>query len=204
MRRVVITGLGTVNALGPDVKSAWPRILRGENGVKTIDQFDTDSLPVTIAASVDWDPAEMFHGPDFRKLDFFTMYALKAADEALADAGLTLSDEPEEARERYGSIIGTGVFVSLGIGAGIAGRHEACHFSRVRVSSHPWIVRNCYSESGLIRGDAAGGRAFAGIASGCRSSSTCWPMAVARRKSSSNTPATSRPTFRRASPTAPR
>ena len=41
MRRVVITGLGTVNALGPDVKTSWPRMLAGENGVRPITQFPT-------------------------------------------------------------------------------------------------------------------------------------------------------------------
>ena len=53
MRRVVITGLGTVNALGSDVGSSWPRILAGENGIQTITHFDTEDLPVTISANVD-------------------------------------------------------------------------------------------------------------------------------------------------------
>jgi 3-oxoacyl-[acyl-carrier-protein] synthase II len=115
MRRVVITGLGTVNPLGADVKSSWPRILNGENGVRPITRFETQDLPVRFAATVDWNPEERFHGPDFRKLDPFTMYALKAAEEAAADSGIDFPSQPEERRERFGSIIGTGIGGICGI-----------------------------------------------------------------------------------------
>ena len=115
MRRVVITGLGTVNALGPDVKTSWPRMLAGENGVTPITAFDTEGLAVTIAASVDWNPEEMFSGSDFRKLDPFTMYALKSAKEALEDASLDLGTYDEEQRERFGTIVGTGIGGIVGI-----------------------------------------------------------------------------------------
>ena len=94
MRRVAITGLGTVNALGPDVATSWPRMLAGENGVSPITRFEADDLPVRFAASADWNPEEMFAGPDFRKLDPFTMLALKSAEEALEDGRL------QEARHR--------------------------------------------------------------------------------------------------------
>lgn len=144
MRRVAITGLGMVNALGSDVASSWPRILAGENGVRTITHFETDDLAVKIAASVDWNPEEKFQGPDFRKLDFFTMYALKAAEEALADAGLDLTNESEEVRERIGAIIGTGIG---GIN-GIEGQHAVLlERGPRRVSPHfiPKIMANAVS-----------------------------------------------------------
>jgi 3-oxoacyl-[acyl-carrier-protein] synthase II len=144
MRRVVITGLGTVNALGADVATSWPRLLAGENGVQTITHFDTEDLPVRFAASVDWNPEEKFGGPEFRKLDFFTMYALKAAQEALADAGLDLASEPEEVRERCGTIIGTGIG---GIN-GIEGQHAVLlERGPRRVSPHfiPKIMANAVS-----------------------------------------------------------
>ncbi len=115
MRRVVITGLGTVNALGGDVKTSWPRMLAGENGIGRITRFDTEDLPVKICAEADWNPEEMFSGPDFRKLDPFTMYALKSAHEAFADAGLDPSACSEEERERFGCIIGTGIGGITGI-----------------------------------------------------------------------------------------
>src|SRR5262245_54581179 len=98
MRRVVITGLGTVNALGPDVKTSWPRMLAGENGIGPITRFPAEDLSVRFAASVDWNPEERFRAPEFRKLDLFTMYALKATEEALADAGVDPRNESEEVR----------------------------------------------------------------------------------------------------------
>ena len=87
MRRVVITGLGTVNALGLDVESSFPRILAGENGITTLDRIDTEGLSATIAGQVDWNPDD--HGFDVkerRKLDPFTMWGIMAAGEALRDA----------------------------------------------------------------------------------------------------------------------
>lgn len=115
MRRVVITGLGTVNALGPDVATSWPRMLAGENGIGPIERFDVSDLAVRIGAMVDWNPEDRFRAPDFRKLDPFTMYALKATEEMVADAGLELSELPEEERERIGCIIGTGIGGITGI-----------------------------------------------------------------------------------------
>jgi len=144
MRRVVITGLGTVNALGSDVATSWPRILGGENGVQPITRFDTEGLPVNIGAMVDWNPEERFAAPDFRKLDPFTMYALKAAEEALADAGLNLAEAPEEERERFGSIIGTGI----GGITGIEDQHSVLlERGPRRVSPHfiPKIMANAVS-----------------------------------------------------------
>ena len=144
MRRVVITGLGTVNALGPDVKTSWPRMLAGENGIGPITAFDASDLPVRFAASVDWNPEEKFNAQDFRKLDPFTMYALKATEEALGDAGLDLRTVDEEVRERYGAIIGTGIG---GIG-GIVSQHVVLQERGARrVSPHfiPKIMANAVS-----------------------------------------------------------
>lgn len=56
MRRVVITGLGTINALGRDVETSFARMLRGENGVGPITRFDTTEQSVKFAACVEWDP----------------------------------------------------------------------------------------------------------------------------------------------------
>ncbi len=150
MRRVAITGLGTVNALGSNVESSWPALLAGENGIGTITQFDAADYPVRIGASVKWDPNESFEKPDFRKLDPFTMFALEATAEALADAGLELASEPEEARERFGCILGTGI-------GGITGIEEqnAVLLERGprRVSPHfiPRIMANAVSGQIAIR-----------------------------------------------------
>ena len=117
MRRVVITGLGTVNSLGLNVETSFPRMLAGENGVSPVTRFDASDYAAKIAATVDWDPAEHgFAGPEQRKLDPFTMWALMSSDEALRDAGLEdLAGEPEDARMRYGAIIATGIGGITGI-----------------------------------------------------------------------------------------
>ena len=154
MRRVAITGLGTVNALGPDVATSWPRLLAGENGIGPMTRLETENLPVTICAEADWNPEDMFSGPDFRKLDRFTMYALKSAKEALLDAGIDPTAMPEEERERFGCIVGTGI-------GGITGIEEQ-HLVLLergprRVSPHfiPRIMANAVSgqvaiEHGLL------------------------------------------------------
>ena len=152
MRRVVITGIGTVNALGLDVATSYPRIIAGENGVSTIHRFDTTGISATIAAQVDWDPDTCgFDVKDQRKLDPFTMWAMMASDEALADAGLGNSKEfPQEERERIGSIIGTGI----GGITGILAQHDVMKERGARrVSPHfiPRIMPNAVSGQVAIR-----------------------------------------------------
>ena len=116
MRRVVITGLGTVNALGLDVKECWPKLLAGENGITPITKFDASGHSAQIEGAVKWDQSEHFSGSDARKLDPFTMFALVATQEALSDAGLgDVRELPEEARERFGAVLGTGIGGITGI-----------------------------------------------------------------------------------------
>ncbi len=152
MRRVVITGLGTVNALGLDVETSFRRMLAGENGVSLITGFDTSDQAVKIAASVDWDPAEHGFLPmDSRKLDPFTMWALKSSDEALADAGLEgIKDETPEQRARYGAIIATGIGGITGI---LEQHHVMLERGPRRVSPHfiPRIMPNAVSGQVAIR-----------------------------------------------------
>ena len=174
MRRVVITGLGTVNALGPDVKSSWPRMLAGENGVRLIQHFQAEDLPVRFAASVDWNPEELFGGPEFRKLDPFTMFALKATQEALQDAGLEPLKETEEEREAYGAIVGTGIGGICGI---VEQHSEMIERGPRRVSPHfiPKIMANAVSGQVAIRHGLLG-TAFT-TSSACASSGHAMAMA---------------------------
>ena len=152
MRRVVITGLGTINPLGHNVESSYPRMLAGENGVRPLTRYDVPGLTAQIAATVEWDLTEHgFRPPDARKMDPFTLWAMVAADEALRDAGLEdLSEEDEEKRVRYGSIIGTGI-------GGITGvlEQQAILLERGarRVSPHfiPRIMSNAVSGQVAIR-----------------------------------------------------
>ncbi|HJO26973.1 MAG: beta-ketoacyl-[acyl-carrier-protein] synthase II [Planctomycetes bacterium] len=151
MRRVVITGLGTINPLGPNLESSFPRWMAGESGVGPVTRFDVSAQATTIAACVDWDASEHFRGPDLRKLDPFTMWALVASDEALRDAGLEdIAQEGEEARHRYGSILGTGI----GGITGILEQHIALQERGPRrVSPHfiPRIMANAISGQVAIR-----------------------------------------------------
>ncbi|MAG63957.1 beta-ketoacyl-[acyl-carrier-protein] synthase II [Candidatus Woesearchaeota archaeon] len=152
MRRVVITGLGTINPLGHNVESSYPRMLAGENGVRPLTRYNVPGLSAQIAATLDWDLTEHgFRPPDARKMDPFTLWAMVAADEALRDAGLEdIGEEDEEKRERYGSIIATGI-------GGITGvlEQQAVLLERgaSRVSPHfiPRIMSNAVSGQVAIR-----------------------------------------------------
>ncbi len=115
MRRVVITGLGTINPLGNDVETSFAAMLRGESGMGPITSFDVSDYPVRFAANVKWDGAKHFGVMDLRKLDPFTQWALVATREALRDAGLELASQPEPQRERYGCILATGIGGITGI-----------------------------------------------------------------------------------------
>lgn len=115
MRRVVITGLGTINALGNDVETSWRRLLAGENGVGPLTSFDTTDYAVHFAASVKWDAAAHFNVMDQRKLDPFSMWAIVASREAIKDAGLDMAALGEPERERFGAIIATGIGGITGI-----------------------------------------------------------------------------------------
>ncbi len=154
MRRVVITGLGTMNALGNDVETSWARMLAGENGVGLLTSFDTTEYPVHFAASVKWDPAAHFNVMDLRKLDPFTMWAILASREAFKDSGIDVATVPESARERFGSIIATGIGGITGIEEQFLAMQER---GPRRVSPHfiPKIMANAVSgqvaiEHGLL------------------------------------------------------
>src|SRR5699024_11195745 len=90
-RRVVITGLGTVNPTGNSVAESWAAVRRGECGVGTITQYDTSNSKVKLAAEVkDFDPAARIDKREARKMARFTQFAVAAAAEAIEDAGLDL------------------------------------------------------------------------------------------------------------------
>ena len=181
MRRVVITGLGTINPLGLDVETSWRRMLAGESGVDLITRFDVSDHAAKIAAMVDWDPSEHFSKPDQRKLDPFTMWAIVATREAMADAGLEgLHELSEDERDRLSAIIGTGI-------GGITGIEEQHLVMQEkgprRVSPHfiPRIMANAVSgqvaiDQGLL------GTAFT-TSSACASSGHAIGMALMSIKS---------------------
>ncbi|WP_026479926.1 beta-ketoacyl-ACP synthase II [Ahrensia sp. 13_GOM-1096m] len=115
LRRVVITGAGMVSPLGASLDSTWSRLLNGESAAKRVDTFETDDLPAKIACVMprgdgtggtynadDWmEPKEQ------RKVDQFIVYAIAAADQALADAGW--KPETDDDCNATGVLIGSGI-----------------------------------------------------------------------------------------------
>ncbi|MCG6937292.1 MAG: beta-ketoacyl-ACP synthase II [Gammaproteobacteria bacterium] len=106
-RRVVITGLGIVSPVGLNLKESWDNIVAGKSGVVTIDNFDTSEFPVKIAATVKgFDATSVIPAKELKKMDTFIHYGLVAADEALKDSGLEIT---EDNAERVGVAIGSGI-----------------------------------------------------------------------------------------------
>jgi 3-oxoacyl-[acyl-carrier-protein] synthase II len=106
MRRVAITGIGAVTPLGNDATSTWEAALAGRSGIDEIRAFDASEWPVTIAGEVkDFDPTAVVSPKEARKLDRNVLFALSAAKEALADAGVN-GFRPERVGVVLGSAIG--------------------------------------------------------------------------------------------------
>jgi 3-oxoacyl-[acyl-carrier-protein] synthase II len=106
-RRVVITGLGTVNPLGQDVKTFWQGLLAGRSGIAPIEQLDTGPFKVKFGGEVkNFDPAVTLDRKTARHLDRFAQFALVAAIAAVKDSGLDFSKEDPY---RCGTILGSGI-----------------------------------------------------------------------------------------------
>ncbi|MEY3002252.1 MAG: hypothetical protein RLZZ428_627 [Pseudomonadota bacterium] len=106
MRRVVVTGLGMINALGLDKESAFQAIVEGKCGVRTIESFDIEGQSATIAAEIpNFDVNDVLDPKEAKKADRFIQLGLKAAKEAIIDANL-----PEDVnRERFGVASASGI-----------------------------------------------------------------------------------------------
>ena len=90
-RRVVITGMGAVTPCGIGVKKFWESMLNGKSGVSLIEAIDTERHTVKIAAEIkdkDFNPEDYIEPKDAKRMDRFTQFAMVAADEAIADAGI--------------------------------------------------------------------------------------------------------------------
>lgn len=108
-RRVVVTGMGMVTALGNDVASTWEGLVAGRSGIGRIAAFDPSRVDSQIAAEVkDFDASGVLDRKDLRRTDRYIQLALVAAREALDQAGFGDRFEGEEA-ERTGVILGSGL-----------------------------------------------------------------------------------------------
>ena len=104
--RIVVTGLGATSPLGGDVPSTWDAMLAGRSGVRALAHDWAEPLPVRIAAPVAVEPAEVLDRVKARRLDRSGQFALIAALEAWADAGL---DGAEVDGERLAVVIASGI-----------------------------------------------------------------------------------------------
>ncbi|HLV00064.1 MAG TPA: beta-ketoacyl-ACP synthase II [Acidobacteriota bacterium] len=107
-KRVVVTGVGLVSALGLNTDSTWKAILAGQSGIGPITRFDTTDFSTRIAGEVKGlNPLDYVDTKNARKMDRFILYAIAASDWAVAHAGLKIT--PEIAHR-------VGVFIASGIG----------------------------------------------------------------------------------------
>jgi len=117
-RRVVVTGVGMVSPVGLDAATSWQNILAGISGIETITHFDTSAFSTRFGGSVKgFDVTRYMPAKEARKMDPFIHYGIAAADEAIRDAGLEVT---EENAERIGVAIGSGIGGLPGIEKGHA------------------------------------------------------------------------------------
>lgn len=89
MKRVVITGMGTINPLGDNIDTFWDNILRGENRTAIISRFDASLFRTQIASEIkNFQPEKYLDRNEIKRSDLFTQYALYSASQALEDSGL--------------------------------------------------------------------------------------------------------------------
>lgn len=106
-RRVVVTGLGTINPLGNDVAATWQKIRQGQSGIDTLTAFDASEYKTTFAGEVkNFDPQNHFDRKEVRRMSRMTQFALFAAQQAIDDAGLTITAEN---KNRIGVVVGSGM-----------------------------------------------------------------------------------------------
>lgn len=114
-RRVVVTGLGMVSPLACGVEGTWKRILEGQNAAAKVTSFEVEDLAAKIACQIPLGDGTngTFNADDWmapkeqRKVDPFIIYAVSAADQALADANW--KPETDEQQFRTGTLIGSGI-----------------------------------------------------------------------------------------------
>jgi 3-oxoacyl-[acyl-carrier-protein] synthase II len=124
LRRVVVTGMGIVSPLGCGIEATWSNILAGKSGVRKIDDIQVDDLAAQVAGRIPlgdhadgkFNPDEWMDVKEQRKVDPFIIFAMAAASQAIADAGV--EPKTEEEKYRIGTLIGSGI-------GGIGGIYDA-------------------------------------------------------------------------------
>lgn len=106
-RRVVISGMGTVNSIGLTLDEFWQNLLKGKSGITKVERFDTDKIDSKIAGQVtDFTPQDFINAKDVKRMDRFTQFAVVSSIQALNDSNLKIDDSNSE---KIGVFIGSGV-----------------------------------------------------------------------------------------------
>lgn len=106
-RRVVVTGMGAVTALGLDTESTWTGVVNGRNGVKAIEHFDASAFSTRFSASLENFSTEGYLEPrDAKRMDLFIQYGMVAGIQAMRDSGLEIT---ESNMDRVGCNVGAGI-----------------------------------------------------------------------------------------------
>lgn len=107
LKRVVVTGLGTINPLGNNVPETWEALVAGKSGAAPITQVELPGFKTQFACEVkDFKPEDHFDRKEARKFDRYSMFGLLAADEAISDSGLNFETEDTN---RIGVIFAAGI-----------------------------------------------------------------------------------------------
>ncbi len=152
-RRVVITGLGAVTPLGNTVAETWHGICAGKSGIGQITKFDCQDFETKIAGEIkNFDPLSFINKKELRRLDDYIVYALAAAEMALADAALPLGST---AAERFGVYIGSAIG---GLGTLEREKEKISRFGPAKMSPFaiPSILANLGAGHVAIRWNAKG------------------------------------------------
>lgn len=107
-RRVVVTGMSVVTALGSDVPEFWDRLCAGKSGISRLERFDCSDFKVNFGGEVkDFRPEDHFDGKEAKRLDRFSQFALAAAQKAVNQSGIDFKSVSDP--YRCGVIIGSGI-----------------------------------------------------------------------------------------------
>jgi len=107
-RRVVITGMGVMSALGRDLETFWNNLIAGKSGVSKIESFDASDFSTRIAAEIkDFNPEDYIDKKEARRMDRFVQFAVAASLNALQDAKLKIGEDVDP--DRCGVYVGSGI-----------------------------------------------------------------------------------------------
>lgn len=152
MRRVVVTGLGVISAVGNDIDTFWKNLINGVSGIDYITRFDTSDFKVKIAAEVkDFQPQDYMEKNEFKRMDLFAQYAVAASVQAVDMSNILGQIEPER----------LGVYVGSGVGGIITFSSEQTKLiqngaSRISPLFVPMMIANMASAQIAIKHNAQG------------------------------------------------